>query len=322
MKTKICFILIATIFLLSTACEKEYYDPGYFDGPSLSLSVATGGFGVNRDIVFDIIVNNGDNINQITVTNLGGTNPIVPIPTSGATTTPIPSQSPVTLPVTLDPATGKRIATFNKTKAELGLDANATAKVILKASATVDGKEIFSILTVTLAGTVAAPVNNYLLRYDGNSNTGGNVPMDLLFYAATGTVTVKANTLGLVKSGAKFVGWNTQADGLGTNYAPRRTFAMGAADRVLYAQWSNEATYSVTYNGNGNTNGNVPFDSNIYVEGTTVPVMSNIYSLEKTGFVFDGWNTQADGEGTTYAVNSQTMVMPANNVTLYAKWKK
>lgn len=328
MKTKIFFTITALI-LLFTACEKELKDPLYFDGPTLTFSVATGGFGINRDIVFNIIVNDGDNITEVKVTNLGGTNPIIPTPPVGATTTPIPAQAPIVLPVTLDAATGKRRAVFSRTKAELGLSADATAKISLKAEAIVNGNQIFRFLAVNLAGTVTAPVSNYRLTYDKNAATSGYVPMDLNFYTSAGTITVLTNSVGLIKTGSKFVGWNTQADGLGTNYAPRRTFTMGAADRVLFANWSTQPTFAITYSGNGHTNGSVPYDANIYLAGEIIPIMGNIYGLEKAGKIFRGWNTQADTLGANVLtitgvvqVPAVTVLnMPAANTTLYAKWK-
>jgi hypothetical protein len=45
---------------------------------------------------------------------------------------------------------------------------------------------------------------------------------------------------------------------------------------------------------------------------------SNSGSLSKIGFTFAGWNTQADGLGTTYAAGSS--FTPTANITLYTKW--
>jgi uncharacterized repeat protein (TIGR02543 family) len=51
--------------------------------------------------------------------------------------------------------------------------------------------------------------------------------------------------------------------------------------------------------------------------------------LTKTGFVFKGWNTAADGSGTKYGPISPAPLDPANNTTyngssgsiiLYARW--
>ncbi|MGE7023409.1 S-layer homology domain-containing protein, partial [Solibacillus cecembensis] len=66
------------------------------------------------------------------------------------------------------------------------------------------------------------------------------------------------------------------------------------------------------------TGGQVP-GSNNYEEKATVTIAANPGNLEKTGFMFAGWNTQADGKGTHYAAND-TFKMGLANVTLYAKW--
>ncbi len=77
-------------------------------------------------------------------------------------------------------------------------------------------------------------------------------------------------------------------------------------------------TYTLTYDGNGGT-GTVPIDTTNYQQGQTVTVLGNTGSLMETGYTFMGWNTQADGAGTTY-IQSQTFTMGSANVTLYAKW--
>lgn len=78
-------------------------------------------------------------------------------------------------------------------------------------------------------------------------------------------------------------------------------------------------TYTVTYDGNGATGGTAPTDSATYAEGATVTVLDNTGSLAKTYCAFSGWNTAADGSGTSYAA-AATFSMPAANVTLYAQW--
>ena len=79
------------------------------------------------------------------------------------------------------------------------------------------------------------------------------------------------------------------------------------------------AQYTVTYNGNGSTGGTVPTDNNIYAEGQAVTVIDNTGNLVKSGYTFVGWNTQADGKGTSYAVGA-TFTMGDSDVTLYAMW--
>ena len=78
-------------------------------------------------------------------------------------------------------------------------------------------------------------------------------------------------------------------------------------------------TYSVTYDGNGETSGSVPTDATPYASGATVTVKGNTGSLAKTGYSFGGWNTQQDGQGTNYDAGSGTFSI-SDNTTLYAKW--
>ncbi|MGE7023410.1 InlB B-repeat-containing protein, partial [Solibacillus cecembensis] len=157
----------------------------------------------------------------------------------------------------------------------------------------------------------------YTVSYDGNGETSGKVPGSNN-YEEKATVTIAANSGNLEKIGFTFAGWNTQADGKGTHYAANDTFKMGATNVTLYAEWTANPTYTVSYNGNGATGGQVP-GNNSYEEKVIVTVAANSGNLEKTGFTFAGWNSQADGKGTHYAVND-TFKMGATNVTLYAEW--
>jgi uncharacterized repeat protein (TIGR02543 family) len=79
--------------------------------------------------------------------------------------------------------------------------------------------------------------------------------------------------------------------------------------------------YTITYVGNTNTTGNAPIDaSSPYVAGSTVTILGNSGSpvFAKSGYNFDGWNTAADGLGTSYS-QGNTFTINANT-TLYAKW--
>ncbi|GAU80108.1 endo-1,4-beta-xylanase A precursor partial sequence [Fusibacter sp. 3D3] len=159
----------------------------------------------------------------------------------------------------------------------------------------------------------------YTVTYDGNGKTGGNVPVDGLTYYSGGSVTVLSNTGTLVKMYSTFAGWNTSADGTGTDYAPAATFNMGAGNVTLYAKWIANPLYNVTYDANGSTGGAIPTDLASYYEGAPVNVLGNTGTLVKTNYTFAGWNTASDGTGTDYAP-AATFAMGAGNVTLYAKW--
>ena len=79
------------------------------------------------------------------------------------------------------------------------------------------------------------------------------------------------------------------------------------------------STTTVSYNANGATSGTVPVDGTSYLAGQTVTVLGNTGALARTGWGFGGWNTAANGSGTTYAP-SDTFAMGSADVTLYAFW--
>ncbi|WP_052736998.1 S-layer homology domain-containing protein [Paenibacillus algorifonticola] len=162
----------------------------------------------------------------------------------------------------------------------------------------------------------------YTVTYNGNGSTGGTVPTDSGVYEQNAMATVLGNAGSLVKTGHTFTGWNTAADGSGTSYAANATFAMGASNVTLYAQWTEipaVPTFTVTYNGNGSTGGRVPTDRGAYEQNATVAIFGNTGSLVKTGHTFTGWNTAADGSEASYA-SGAALTIGAANVTLYAQW--
>ncbi|MCX8013632.1 MAG: InlB B-repeat-containing protein, partial [Rectinema sp.] len=77
--------------------------------------------------------------------------------------------------------------------------------------------------------------------------------------------------------------------------------------------------YSVIYDANGATSGSVPTDSNAYRNGATVTILANIGNLDRDDYIFAGWNTKADGTGTTYQPGD-TFTMGSAHITLYAQW--
>ncbi|GMO66406.1 MAG: hypothetical protein Ta2A_14610 [Treponemataceae bacterium] len=153
------------------------------------------------------------------------------------------------------------------------------------------------------------------VTYDKNSGDG-DIPFDNTEYDPGDTVTVLDNTDTLARSGYRFDGWNTKTNGSGTTYQSGKTFTI-TKNTTLYVKWT--PVYAVTYSGNNNTDGTVPVDSAQYLNGATVTVLGNTGTLARTGYIFDGWNTLANGTGTTYQPAS-TFPITANT-TLYAKWK-
>ena len=78
-------------------------------------------------------------------------------------------------------------------------------------------------------------------------------------------------------------------------------------------------TYTVKYDGNGNTGGSTASSSHTY--NTSKALTSNGFT--KIGYSFNGWNTKADGSGTSYSDEASVKNLTSTNgatVTLYAQW--
>ena len=112
---------------------------------------------------------------------------------------------------------------------------------------------------VELTGTaVGGGSTTYSVTYDGNGATSGTVPTDATAYESGATVTVLGNTGDLAKTGCAFDGWNTQANGGGTNYDADDTFTI-SANTTLYAKWT---PYTITAQSNNESYGTVTLSGN------------------------------------------------------------
>ena len=118
----------------------------------------------------------------------------------------------------------------------------------------------------------------------------------------------------MVKAGHTFGGWataNNSSTPVSNPYNPQST-------QTLYAIWT-VINYATTYNANGSTSGSAPSStSNAF--GATITVANNTGSLARTGYTLAGWNTLANGTGTSYILNSGQYTQGASNLTLYAEW--
>jgi len=110
------------------------------------------------------------------------------------------------------------------------------------------------------------------------------------------------------------------------NGEPRACFLTAIASAIALGSFfltacptETTSTYAVRYDGNGSTGGNVPTDPHEYQKGASVTVLGNSGNLEKTNYIYSGWNTRTDGSGSTYTQGS-TFTMGGSNVTLYARW--
>ncbi len=76
-------------------------------------------------------------------------------------------------------------------------------------------------------------------------------------------------------------------------------------------------TIKLDYDANGATTGAPPNGATVK-KGTNVTVAGNVNNLAKPGYEFAGWNTQTDGNGTSYAPGAAITLN--ENTTLYAQW--
>ncbi|NDD62269.1 MAG: hypothetical protein EBZ46_08470, partial [Actinobacteria bacterium] len=157
--------------------------------------------------------------------------------------------------------------------------------------------------------------------YDTNSGSGGggdggSAP-SVQSGSGVGSLTLSANTLSL--SGYAFSGWATSNGSTTVAYADQGSVSITSNTTLnLYPVWTAN-TYTVTYDGNSNTSGSVPsVGSATY--GSSFTVSANSGSLVRSGYSFSGWNTVANGSGTSFAAGSSSTWSIASNTTLYAVW--
>ena len=147
---------------------------------------------------------------------------------------------------------------------------------------------------------------------------------EIAFNATGGTVSPASGTTGdgwkleslptPTRANYIFNGWWTATTG-GDSVTVDRVYS---DKTTIYARWeANQVTlptYTVTFNVNGG-NGSVSSQSAQSGNNITLPNGNN---LSKTGFTFDGWNTNNSGTGENYSAGSYYTV--TGTATLYAKW--
>lgn len=155
-----------------------------------------------------------------------------------------------------------------------------------------------------------ASTPTYTVTYNGNGNTAGTVPEDPSHYGYGITVTVLGNTGTLEKTVYSFIGWNTQADGSGTDQAEGSAFTMGNDNVTLYAKWTITVTFDKDDDGAAGT-----MADQIILSGSIENLTACTFT--KTGWTFSGW-AETSGGAIVYADGAY--IMGTANVILYAKW--
>ena len=157
--------------------------------------------------------------------------------------------------------------------------------------------------------------DSYEVVYNANGGTG---EMAKSYFTYGTSKNLFSNSF--TREGYTFTEWNTKADGTGTSYADGAKVKnlTTNASITLYAQWINNK-YNVKYNAN---DGVGTMQSSCFTYGVAGKLRANTFTRE--GYTFDGWNTKADGTGTSYddqASISGISEINGETVVLYAKWK-
>jgi uncharacterized repeat protein (TIGR02543 family) len=158
-------------------------------------------------------------------------------------------------------------------------------------------------------------IPTYIVSYDANGADSGTIPSNQIKIQDV-ALTLSENTGNLAKTGETFVGWNTASDGSGTSYSEGASYTTNA-DVTLFAEWTALPTYNITYDANGADSGSVPSDQT-KIQGIDLTLASNTGSLAKIGYTFVGWNTLANGSGSSYSEGASYTADV--DVTLYANW--
>ena len=149
-----------------------------------------------------------------------------------------------------------------------------------------------------------------------NANGGTITSTGYPTYVADGDSLSQSSLPTAKKTGYIFKGWEWDYDkGL---ILGNLSSALSAVYGPLYlkAVWETEpVNYTLSYNANG---GSGSMSSQTVTEGQAAKLKTNTFT--KTGYYFTGWNTKANGSGTSYSDGAYATFY--GNTTLYAQWEK
>ncbi len=168
----------------------------------------------------------------------------------------------------------------------------------------------------------------FVIEYKQNqpSNASNNVTGETANSSHTVDITKSLTPNGYELLGWTFIGWNTKEDGSGSTYQNNSAVInLTTSEEVtyLYAQWQAK-TFVIEYKQNkpSNASNNVIGETanSSHTVDNTKPLTPNGYEL--LGWRFIGWNTEADGSGTSYPNNYNLKIATASeSILLYAQWQ-
>ena len=173
------------------------------------------------------------------------------------------------------------------------------------------GAEYVGNANLDLYAVWKAEPRKYTVTYNANGGSLGSVVASQI---KTEDISMTIDRNSPVREGYVFQGWGTSATETTASYQPGETYASNA-DLDLYAIWKAN-TYTVKYNANGGTLGDVP-SSQTKTHDKSLILDINVPSRD--GYIFGGWATTADSITANYQPGG-TLVENAN-IELYAVWQ-
>ena len=164
----------------------------------------------------------------------------------------------------------------------------------------------------------------YTVNFDKNADDAtGTMDGQEFTYGTAQELTENA----FARDGYMFAGWNTKADGTGTDYADKYstkdgefTMTEGGTATTLYAVW--KESYTVTFHANDGTNATASQD---VLVGAETALDKNAFSLD--GYTFKGWAESAEAAAAgavSYADGQKVTDLAEQGGTkdLYAVWSR
>ena len=112
-----------------------------------------------------------------------------------------------------------------------------------------------------------------------------------------------------------FGGWNINSGGTGSNYNAGSSYTV-IGNVTLYAKWSGEG-YTVTFDkNNADPESSEANPGNISVIYPATKLGGLPTPPERPHYNFTGWNTQSNGLGTPFTIDTDV----TGNITVYAQW--
>ena len=284
--TSASYITGASPLVLPTASEPGYVFDGWYTAAQGGTLVGTVGASFTPTAPTTLYAQWSAATAQVSFVANGGA---VSVPSSSYTT----GSTPLTLPTPTEPGfTFNGWFTAPQGGSLVGMGGGSYAP---------------SSSTTLFAQWTAIPAFNVTFSANGGNGAVGTVS------ALSGETLSLPSAASITRPGYVFTGWNSVADGSGTAFNSTSTVNL-TGPMTLYAQWRQLPPATIAFAMNG-AHGSVPPIS--AYDGAT-ETLAAPPALARPGYVFTGWNTRADGKGSTFA-GGATMTL-STSLTLYAQW--